>query len=81
MIYELMDVESANLIGTYDSESAALAVVRAAIQAHGRACVASLALGCEDDDGNGALIAEGTDLAARALAAKSSEPHRSNLSS
>lgn len=69
MIYELMDVESANLIGTYESETAALAVVRAALRAHGPASVAPLALAYEDDNGNGALIAEGADLAARALAA------------
>ena len=66
MIYELMDVESANLIGTYESETAALAVVRAAIQAHGQASVMALALGYEDEAGNGGVIAEGADLAARA---------------
>jgi hypothetical protein len=70
LIYELMDVESANLVGTYESEAAALVVVRAAIEAHGRASVAGLALGYEDDEGNGGLIAEGAGLAKRALAAR-----------
>jgi hypothetical protein len=65
MIYELMDVESANLIGTYESEEAALAVVRAAIRAHGASAIAPLAVGCVDDKGNGALIAEGAELIAR----------------
>jgi hypothetical protein len=49
MIYELIDVESANLIGTYESEAEALAVVRAALRADGPASIEPLALGYTDD--------------------------------
>lgn len=70
MFYELMDVESGNLLGTYDTEIEALAAVRQAVQANGTAYVGALALGCSDDDGGGALIAEGTDLLARAVAVR-----------
>ena len=70
LIYELMDVESANLIGTYDSEGEALGIVRAAIATHGTSAMDGIALGYEDEEGNGALIAEGTALVARAVAAE-----------
>ena len=68
MIYELIDIQTANLIGTYDTEAEALAVVRAAIERHGPTCVETLALGCEDRRGRGKQIARGTALVARALA-------------
>jgi hypothetical protein len=66
-VYELMDVESANLIGTYESETEALSVVRAAVAAHGKVAIDGIALGYEDEKGNGAMIAKGAELVARAL--------------
>ena len=69
MIYELMDVESANLVGTYETEAAALAVVRAAIREHGPHYVEAFALGTSDEEGEGEQIAAGAALAARVLAA------------
>lgn len=73
MFYELLDVETGNLIGTYESEAEALTIVRRAARLNGAAYVEALALGYEDDDGDGAQIAAGADLLARALAG---EPDR-----
>ncbi len=65
MFYELIDVESGNLIGTYDSEAEALAVVRHAARENGPAYVNSLALGRSGAEGEGELIAEGAELLER----------------
>ena len=67
-MYELIDLDTANLVGTYECEAEALAMVRAAIQEHGPASVLALALGTSDAEGNGEQLAEGQDLAAWALA-------------
>ena len=67
MFYELIDVESCNLIGTYDSEDEALSIVRRGVQLNGSGFANTLALGYEDDDGEGAQLAAGADLFARAL--------------
>lgn len=69
MFYELLDIETGNLIGTYASEADALAVVRHAARINGPAYVGALALGYEDDDGEGAQVAAGTDLLSRAIQA------------
>jgi hypothetical protein len=66
MIYELWDTESRNLIGTYDSEAAALAAVAALAERYGTDAIASLMLGCEDGRGRSRQLASGADLAARA---------------
>lgn len=68
MFFELLDVETGNLIGTYASENEALAVVRHAVRLNGPAYVEALALGYEDEDGVGAQLAAGPDLLSRALA-------------
>jgi hypothetical protein len=68
MFFELLDIDTGNLIGTYETEPQALAVVRRAYQLNGSGYVASLALGYEDDDGEGEQLATGADLLARALA-------------
>ena len=68
MFFELLNVETGNLIGTYESEADALAVVRRAAHFNGAASVDALALGYEDDDGEGAQLAAGPELLARALA-------------
>src|SRR5437763_648324 len=64
--YELWDIETANLIGTYETEDAALSVVRQAIETHGQDYVASLALGSEDKRGRSKLLAKGAELPERA---------------
>jgi len=66
MIYELWDTSSRNLIGTYDTEQAALEVVRAVAAAHGWIAAEALALGQEDKGGRPRLLATGRDLADRA---------------
>ena len=50
MHFELWDTETANLVGSYDSEAAVLAVVREALRRHGPAVVRALALGAEHDE-------------------------------
>ncbi len=64
--FELWDVESGNLIGTYETEERALRVVRQALDANGEDYAQALALGSEDDDGDSEVIAKGAQLAARA---------------
>lgn len=66
-LYELWDLETANLIGTYESEHAALEDVANAVLIHGRQAVETLLLGREDADGESHLIAEGAALVDRAL--------------
>ena len=66
MPYELWDVETANLVGDYATEEAALAVVHQSLQAHGPGAVAHLALAFEDAAGDTHPIASGPALAERA---------------
>jgi hypothetical protein len=68
MMFQLWEAESANLVGSYESEDAALAIVRKAIEQHGRDAVDSLVLLQEETRGHLATIAEGAALADRALA-------------
>lgn len=73
MHWELWDTETGNLVGDYDDEAAALAVVRDVLRRHGSGPLAALALGAEHDDEGGddaALppIVGGVELVARALA-------------
>lgn len=71
MHWELWDTESGNMVGDYDSEADALAVVRDAVRRHGPGVVRTLALGAEHDDegGDDAVlppVIQGADLVARA---------------
>jgi hypothetical protein len=80
MHWELWDTGSGNLVGDYDSEADALAVVRDAVRQHGVAVVATLALGAEHDEEGGddsilPPVIHGQDLMARA------EQGRSDLAS
>ena len=68
MIYELWDTSSRNLIGAYDTEQAAIEVVRQVAAAHGWDAAEALALGQEDKAGRSRLLATGRDLAERARA-------------
>jgi hypothetical protein len=63
--FGLWDTESGNLVAAYDSEDAALALVRDTLQAHGRAYVASLALIREGAHGPLNVLAQGDDLVER----------------
>jgi len=67
-MFQLWEAESANLVGSYESEDAALMIVRKAIEQHGRDAVDSLVLLREGTRGHLATIAEGTVLADLALA-------------
>ena len=68
VLYDLWDLETANLVGTYESEQAALEDVANAVLVHGRQAVETLLHGREDDEGRSDLIAEGAVLVDRALA-------------
>ena len=75
MTFELWDTRSRNAIGGFDSEAAALAVVREAIEDHGRGAVSHWLLGSENADGRSKIIAQGDALADRAQAAEARERH------
>jgi hypothetical protein len=73
MTYELWNTQTGNAIGAFDSEADALATVRALLERRGRGYADRLALGYEDDCGRSMQIAEGQELAARALAMAAAE--------
>ena len=69
--WELWDTETGNLVGDYDSEDDALAIVRDALRRLGPSAIAPLALGAEHDDEGGRdedlpPVLQGGDLVARA---------------
>lgn len=66
--YELMDTDTANVVGFYDSKDAAFAVVRRAHALYGPAGIEGLALSDERDQGDGVLLGEGADLLRMATA-------------
>jgi hypothetical protein len=71
MHWELWDTDSGNLVGDYATEADALLIVRNAVQRHGPAVAAMLALGAEYDDERGAddeplPVLRGRELIARA---------------
>lgn len=68
MFYALWDVESGNSLGDFDSEAAALVVVRDLLEANEPDYAAALSLGRTDDDGTTSVVADGAALAARAQA-------------
>ena len=67
MTYDLWDVESGNIVNTFETEREALRVVRTLLDLNGSEYARSLSLGVEDDDGSMRIVAEGDDLAARAV--------------
>lgn len=77
MTYELWSKVSRSIIGAFVSESAALAAVREAFEAHGRSYAEQLAVVREDSRGRSKLIAEGAPLIDRALGVA---PRRDRLS-
>ena len=69
--YSLIDVETANMIGVYRSQRAALRDVASTIRQYGRDSIEVLSLSLARDDvpADQGHIATGADLAARAAAA------------
>lgn len=66
LTYELWDTTSRNLVAEFGSRDEALSSVREALRTHGHGAVEILALGTEDGDGGGEVIARGADLVALA---------------
>jgi hypothetical protein len=64
MTYELVDVDSLNLVGTYPSQDVALLAVLETIRRSGEDAACTLALGVDDPSGqtDGKLIAQGHEL-------------------
>jgi hypothetical protein len=75
--YELWEMRSGNLVGSWAAEAEALAVVRDAMTRHGAEMVASLSLLSEDARGETTLVAEGEALGERARQASSTPEQRS----
>ena len=68
-IFELWDMDTRNLVGTYETQEAALDIVRKTVRRHGHKHTESLALGTEDSRGNVRAVAAGqalTDLGSAA---------------
>jgi hypothetical protein len=72
MAYQLWETESANLVGSYATKDAALAIVRESAQTYGADSVATLLLLHESASGRLKKIADGSALVA--LAANSATP-------
>jgi hypothetical protein len=66
--YELWDVDTGNIVGTFASEAEALAEVRGLLAVNGSGYAGDLSLARKHAEG-GELIAEGDDLAQIAEAA------------
>jgi len=74
MTYDLWDVESGNIVNTFETEGEALHVVRTLLDLNGPEYARSLSLGIEDDDGSMRIVAEGVDLATRAAKDATTKP-------
>ena len=64
--YELWDTESRNLVAEFASREEAVAAVRQTLTVQGRCAVGRMALGTDDGDGGGEVIARGAGLVALA---------------
>lgn len=60
--YELMDLDSANVVGFYASKNDALATVRESYKRYELAGIEDLALSEDSDAGEGVLLGEGAEL-------------------
>ena len=69
MIYELWHQDGGSIINAWDTEEEALALVRAAVDAHGPDYVAPWALLQNDPGGEMVMVAEGASLIQLAQAA------------
>jgi hypothetical protein len=66
MTYELMELSTGNLVGVYATLEQALDAVAESVRRFGPASVATLALGRNDAEGDGEIIAQGLRLLERA---------------
>lgn len=64
--YELWEMRSGNLVGSWETEADALSVIRRAVDRQEAESVASLSLLAEDANGETSVIAEGLPLVERA---------------
>ncbi len=60
--YELMDTDSANVVGFYQTREDALSIVRDSYERYGLPGIEDLALSEQSERGTGVLLAEGADL-------------------
>jgi hypothetical protein len=72
--FEVWDLTSRNILGVYPSEDTALKAIRTALQEHGPSYAEDLALIREDKCGESQLLAQGPELAQRAIAPSSHLP-------
>lgn len=73
MMFQLWDVQTGNMVGAYDSDTAALAVVWKLLSTHGPEYVETLALARVTRRGDTTTIALGHDLIKRAQAGAHAE--------
>ena len=73
-VYELWQMRTRNIVGSFATKAEALAVVRQAAEAQGETFVETLFLGHEDSNGRSRPIAQGPDLLRLALAATETAP-------
>jgi len=66
MIYELIDLETGNVLGAYESEESALRFVRDFAIRNRPELLTSIALIQDDDTGRGTILSEGAALLYRA---------------
>ena len=69
MVYELWELSAGNRIGEYETEDEALREVLGTIALYGPERIDTMLLDVEDDAGETRIIAEGPELAKRALEA------------
>ena len=74
MAYDLWDVESGNIVTTFETEREALKVVSMLLTLNGPGYAGALSLGYEGEDGSMYIVAEGSELAKRAAHASASPP-------
>jgi hypothetical protein len=68
MMFQLWDEESANLLGSYSTEDAALSIVRDVVEKHGREAIDAILLIRDDTEEQLTEIASGVALVDLALA-------------
>jgi hypothetical protein len=79
MYFELWDLDTGNIIGDFDTEAEALAVVRSLVEVNTPSFVDMISLGCIEDNGSFRIVARGRPLAARADRAHASHAAQSRL--
>lgn len=60
--YELMDLDSGNVVGFFDTKDDAFATIRESYEQYGLAGIEDLALSEDSDGGDGVLLGEGQEL-------------------